>query len=70
MKYDNEKNDLFYVSFDYSTPRLINNSEIFAAYAEDNTNLNISVFTPFPVGKKKGIEEKDRIVISKQIELK
>ncbi|HEX7847840.1 MAG TPA: hypothetical protein VF476_18700 [Chitinophagaceae bacterium] len=69
MKYDNEKNDLFYVSFDYSPPRLITNHEIFTAYAEDNTSLNISVYTPFPVGQSKGIEEKDRIVISKEVSL-
>ncbi|HMF72848.1 MAG TPA: hypothetical protein VK616_15325 [Flavitalea sp.] len=70
IKYGNDKNDLLYGSFDYSPPRLINNNEIFTAYAEDNTFLNVSVYTPFPVGQSKGIHEKDRIVLSKQIELK
>jgi hypothetical protein len=70
VKYDNEKNDLFYVSFDYSPPKLINNNKIFTAYSEDNTFLNISVYTPFLVAQNKGINEKDRIVIYRQIELK
>jgi hypothetical protein len=69
IKYDNDKNDLFYVSFDYSPPKLINNNEIFTAYSKDNIFLNVSVYTPFPVGQSKGIDEKDRIVISKKIEL-
>ena len=70
IKYDNDKNDLFYVSFDYSPPRLINNNEIFSAYSEDNIFLNIYVYTPFPVAQRKGIDEKNRIIISKKIELK
>lgn len=70
IQYDNAQNDLFYISFDYSAPRLINNDEIFAAYAEDNRMLTISVYTPYPVGQSKGIEEKDRIVITRLIELR
>lgn len=70
VKYDNDKNDLFYVSFNYSPPRLINNTDLFTAYAEDNNFIDITVYTPYPVGQSKGIDEKDRIVISKNIELK
>jgi len=69
ITYDNEKNDLFYVSFDGSAPRLINKNEIYAAYDEGNNTLEISIYTPFPVGQSKGITEKDRIVITKLIEL-
>ncbi|NNV57400.1 hypothetical protein [Limnovirga soli] len=70
VRYDNERNDLFYVSFDYSPPQLIDKNKIYTAYCEDNVFLDISIYTPFPVGQSKGIDEKDRIVLSKQIELK
>jgi len=69
MNCGNDKNDLLYVSFDYSYPRLIKNDEIIAAYAEDNSLLNIAVYTPFPVAKSRGIEEKDRVIISREVVL-
>lgn len=70
VQYDNEENELYYVSFDYSAPQLIDKDKIYIASCEDNIFLNISVYTPFPVAERKGITEKDRIVLSKQIELK
>lgn len=69
IKYDNEKNDLLYISFDYSPPQLIVKNKIYTAGSEDNISLNISVYTPLPVAESKGIDEKDRVVLSKQIEL-
>ncbi len=70
IKYDNNANDLFYISFDYSSPKLLKNDLTIAAYAVDNSSLNITIYTPFPVGQEKGIEEKNRLSISKQFDLK
>jgi hypothetical protein len=69
IDYDNKNNDLLYVSFN-CYPRLINDSEIYSAYAEDSNSLSISIYTPWPEAQSKGIEEKDRIVLTKKFELK
>ena len=68
LKYNKPDNDLLYVSFDSAPPKRIVNNEIIAAYAE-RSPITISVYTPYPIGVSKGIKEKDRIVVSKNIEL-
>ena len=67
MIYDNDKNDLYYISFQNSNPKLIHHNEIYSACASDTKELNISVYTPYPVAEKKGIKEEDRFVLSKVI---
>jgi len=69
MKYDKENNDLFHVSFNQSSPKLIENNEIYSAYVEDNNFVNISVYIPFTVAHNNGISEINRTVISRQIKL-
>jgi hypothetical protein len=61
-------NDLFYVSVDHTPPVLIKNGLIFPVFI-DERNIGVSVYTPFPVGKEKGIKEEDRIVISKTFDI-
>lgn len=62
-------NDLYYISIDYSAPKLMNDSTIYSGASEYNDFINISVYTPFPVGEKKGIKEEDRLVLSRRIRL-
>ena len=70
IQYDSKlANDLYYVSFDHSPPKLINDSLIYTGTSDNKNSLNISVYTPFPVGQRKGIDEKDRVVISKNTKL-
>lgn len=67
--YNKEKNDLYYISLDYSDPKQIRNNDTLAAYLGGDT-LTLSVYTPFPVAEKKGIREENRIVITKAVPLK
>ncbi|MEI6312150.1 MAG: hypothetical protein WCP57_07830 [Bacteroidota bacterium] len=68
--YDNDENDLYYISFENSTPKLIHNNEIYTATSMDTNTISISVYTPYPVAEKKGMKENDRIVITKNIEIR
>ena len=67
--YANKQNELFYFSGNSSSPKLINDTTIYTVYSEDNTYLNLSVYTPFPVAESKGIAEKNRVVLSELIRL-
>lgn len=68
MRYDKKDNDLFYVTFDSkptsaSDPKLIKDGLIIPAFAWGNY-IEVAVYTPYPVGKEKGIKESERIVVS------
>lgn len=68
IKYADEKNELFYISFDGSSPQLIKNDDIIPAWSITNNTMDITVYTPFDVAQKKGVSEKERLVITKHIE--
>lgn len=67
--FNKERNDLYYISFDNASPKLLSNKDVVAAYAEGDS-LIVSVYTPFSVAEKKGIREEDRIVLAKAVPLK
>lgn len=66
VEYNNENNELLYLSINHSSPKLVVNNEIHQVYGQ-NDSIDIAVYTPYPVAQKKGISEEDRIVISKAI---
>ncbi|MFT5512905.1 MAG: hypothetical protein ACI8SE_001304, partial [Bacteroidia bacterium] len=68
MKYDKPDNDLFYVSINHSSPKLIKNNVVVLTCPWSNT-LDIAVYTPYPVGQQKNIKKEDRIVINKTIQI-
>ncbi len=68
--YKYNQNELFYFSANGSSPKLISDTTLYSVYCEGDTYMNISIYTPFPVAQSKGIPEKDRIVISKLVEIK
>lgn len=67
--YNRDTNDLYYISFDSSNPKLIKNGDTIAAYAENNRRLEITVYTPYPIAQSKGLNEKDRIVLTQGVAL-
>lgn len=67
--YNRDTNDLYYISFDNSNPKLIKNGDTIAAYAENNRMLEITVYTPYPIAQSKGLSEKDRIVLTQEVAL-
>lgn len=67
--YNRDTNDLYYISFDNSAPRLIKNGDTIAACAENNRLLEITVYTPYPVAERKGLSEQDRIVLTQKVAL-
>lgn len=68
MKYNNADNDLFYVSINHSSPKLITDNLIITTCPWSNY-FDIAVYTPYPVGQAKGIKKEDRLVLSKTIYL-
>jgi len=65
---NSNKNEIFYVSVNSTPPILAKTGVTFPVFIYE-PDLTITVYTPFPVAKQKGIPEDKRIVLSKNLTL-
>lgn len=59
---EDNSDSLLYVSFNNEPPVLIENNMELTIYNENKDYLDVAVYTPYPVAKKKGISEDDRMM--------
>lgn len=69
VDYNRKENDIYYLSFNYSSPVLIRDSLIVPVFVNSN-EVKVTVYTPYPVGQEKGIPEEKRVVKSRDFALK
>jgi hypothetical protein len=64
INYNQKANDLYYLSFDNSPPILVKDSLIIPVFNNDN-QLAITLYTPYPIAQEKGIPEGKRFLKTK-----
>jgi hypothetical protein len=64
INYNQRANDLYYLSFDSSPPILVKDSLIIPVFNNDN-QIEITLYTPYPIAQEKGISEGKRFLQTK-----
>ena len=64
LQYNKKGNDLYYLSFDNSPPILVKDSLVIPVFSDKN-QIDITIYTPFPIAQEKGISEEKRFLKTK-----
>jgi hypothetical protein len=69
VNYNQIRNDLYYLSFDNSPPILVKDSLLIPVFNKKN-QIDITLYTPYPVAQEKGIPEERRFIKTKTAYIK